>query len=221
MDETERTNTVKSIRGISIENDGVHLVTNGLKSKLGFELRVASFSKEIEEYYKVLKYLVDYLLDSKPKIIPEQTISYHSWLLKFVMFSDSTLDVWEAERQGNGFVEGVEYALQVRIEQEDECSNYGVTPSFPTFGQNIVISKGVYEGLGVDAVRYPSPEHMTGWWVTTDLYDGDTDSLMKVHFYHVAFNRPDLLRYFALPFGFRFYINETENDIWFDENTLK
>jgi hypothetical protein len=212
---------VRLIRGICIERDGVYLVTNGLKNRLGFELRIVTFNKEVEEYLRVFKYLVDYVLDSKPKITPEQTISYHSWLLKFVKFSHSILDIWEAERQGNGFVEGVEYAIQVINEQADECSKHGVKPSFPNFGQNIVISKGVYEGLGVDAVRYPSPDHMTGWWVTTDLYDGDTDSLMKVHFFHVAFKRPDLMRYFALPFGFRFYINESENEIWFDENALR
>lgn len=188
---------------------------------IGYELRITSGNKEIDQYFRVLKYLIDYVLDSKPKITPEQTISYHSWLLKFVKCSDSVLDMWEAEWKGSGFVQGVEYALQVTNEQEVECRKYGVAPSFPTFGQNIVISKGVYEGLGVDAVRHPSPEHMTGWWVTTDLYDGDTNSLMKVHFYHVAFSRPDLLKYFALPFGFRFYINESEKDIWFDENALK
>lgn len=98
------------------------------------------------------------------------------------------------------------------------CSKFNVSPVFPQFSQNIVISKGVYEGLGVDAVRYSSPEHMTGWWLITDLYDDNIDSLMNVHNFHVAFNRP--LKYLALPYGFRFYITNSEEDIWFDENTI-
>lgn len=212
---------MRLIRGISIEREGAYLVTDGLKTHLGYELRIAFLNRKVEEYFKVFMYLINYILDSKPKITPEQTIAYHSWLLKFVNYSESELDIWEAERQGNGFVEGAEYAIQVINDQEEECLKYGVSPLFPTFGQNIVISKGVYEGMGVDAVRYPSPDHMTGWWVTTDLYDDDLSSLMKVHFYHVAFKRPDLLRYFALPFGFRFYINNSENEIWFDEKALE
>jgi len=61
---------------------------------------------------------------------------------------------------------------------------------------------------------------MTGWWLTTELYDDNVDSLMIVHYYHVAFNRPELLKYFALPFGFRFYISKDEEEIWFDENAV-
>lgn len=30
---------------------------------------------------------------------------------------------------------------------------------FPNFSQMIVISKGVYEGKDVEAIRYDSPEH--------------------------------------------------------------
>jgi len=106
-------------------------------------------------------------------------------------------------------------------EQESACNKYGVSPTFPTFNQNIVISKGVYEGLGIEAVRYPSPNHMSGWWLTTELYDNNVDSLMNVHYYHVAFKRPDILRYLALPNGYRFYINNEENEIWFDKKALE
>lgn len=79
-----------------------------------------------------------------------------------------------------------------------------------------VISKGVLEGLPVQAVRYPSPEHMSGWWITTDQYDGNTKSLKHEHTYHVTAARPELAKYLALSEGFRFDLS-TREDVWRDE----
>lgn len=71
----------------------------------------------------------------------------------------------------------------------------------------------------MQGVRYPSPEHMSGWWVTTDRYDGDVRTLRHEHLYHLTAARPDLARYVALPFGFRFDLGRHE-DVWFDPRTL-
>ncbi|NQX64194.1 hypothetical protein HQN88_35725 [Paenibacillus qinlingensis] len=111
--------------------------------------------------------------------------------------------------------------MKVVQEQKQECQKFGATPLFPIFNQMIVISKCVYEGLAVEAVRYPSPELMSGWWLTTDLYDDNVQSLMTVPFHHLALMRPEIIKYFALPFGYRFYISDKEQDIWFNENALK
>lgn len=207
-------------RNVQIIQSGNYLCTMNLLGNIGYEFKVLVQGNFEEDYVRLIKYLIDYVLDYQPKIEPEQTISYHSWLVKLNKTNDSHLAIWEASSNGEGFVEGIRYASKVINEQEEMCEKYDVTPVFPQFNQNVVISKGVYEGLGVDAVRYSSPDHMTGWWLTTDLYDDNIDSLMNVHYYHVAFNRPDLLKYVALPFGFRFYITEHEEDIWFDENAV-
>jgi len=57
---------------------------------------------------------------------------------------------------------------------------------------------------------------MTGWWLTTDLYDGDIKSMMVVHYYHVVFARQDIVKYLALPYGFRFHYTSGRGDVWFD-----
>ncbi len=75
---------------------------------------------------------------------------------------------------------------------------------------------GVVEGDAVEGVRYPSPEHMSGWWITTDRYDGDSKSLTLHHLHHLVEWRPDIAPYLALPFGFRFILGEAEH-VWFDE----
>ncbi|KPH15248.1 hypothetical protein AMQ68_00650 [Chryseobacterium sp. ERMR1:04] len=98
------------------------------------------------------------------------------------------------------------------------CAEYGLIPLFPNFSQMIVISKGVYEGKDIEAIRYDSPEHMSGWWLITDDYDDDIKSLMTVHFYHVAFKRPDILKYLALPFGYRFLMENNEIEVTKDED---
>ncbi|MBJ6362368.1 hypothetical protein ACFOQM_13825 [Paenibacillus sp. GCM10012307] len=206
-------------RDIQVEIDGSYLKTTNLLSLIGYNVKVLNQGNS-QDCMGFLKYFIDYCIDYKPQIKPEQTIAYYSWLVQLSSSSSSVLTVQEAKGNGDGFTEGISYASKVIREQEDICAKFDVNPVFPQFSQNIVISKGVYEGLGIDAIRYSSPEHMTGWWLTTDLYDDNTDSLMNVHYFHVAFNRPDLLKYLALPCGYRFYITNSEEDIWFDENAV-
>ncbi|WP_438810549.1 immunity protein Imm33 domain-containing protein, partial [Pseudomonas syringae] len=47
-------------------------------------------------------------------------------------------------------------------------------------------------------------------------YNGDTQTLKTVHAYHVAEHRPDLVKFLALPFGYRFH--EASGDVWKDKN---
>lgn len=86
---------------------------------------------------------------------------------------------------------------------------------FPAPDQLVVISEGVYEGDVVEGVRYPSPEHMSGWWLTTDRYDGNIKSLKNVHFRHIAEMRPDISDFLRLPFGYRFFSGD--GSAWFDQ----
>jgi len=45
---------------------------------------------------------------------------------------------------------------------------------------------------------------MSGWWLITEKYDGNIESLNHEHTYHVTAARPDLASFLALPYGFRF-----------------
>lgn len=208
---------MRNYRGILINVYGDYLKTTNLLSVVGYEVQVLN-QDSIQDCIRFIQYFIDYCMDCTPQIMPEQTISYQSWIVQLSESSNSTLTVLEAKSNGDGFVEGISYASKVISDQEEMCKYFRTEPIYPLFNQNIVISKGIYEGLSVDAVRYTSPEHMTGWWLTSDLYDDNIDSLMNVHYYHVAFTRPDLLKYLALPYGFRFCTADSKEDIWFDEN---
>ncbi|MCR8559919.1 hypothetical protein KXD93_19870 [Mucilaginibacter sp. BJC16-A38] len=207
------------IKNIKIKTENGYLTTVNLKRFVGLELKLLLGKQEQKQYIALLTYLINYFIDYKPVINDGQTIAYHSWLLKFVIVANSIINLHEVQPDGKGFVEGGDHAIKVIIDQQQECIKYDIIPLFPLFSQLIVISEGVFDGKDIDAVRYPSPNNMTGWWLTTELYDGDISSLQTIHYYHVVFKRPDLIKYLALPFGFRILTGEPEK-IWFDEKVL-
>jgi hypothetical protein len=115
-------------------------------------------------------------------------------------------------------IKDVIHQFQLLEANQKYVLNIILTPMFPNFGQMIVISKGVYEGKDIEAIRYDSPKHMCGWWLITDDYDDNIESLMTVHYYHVAFKRPDILKYLAIPFGYRFLMENHRVEIIKDED---
>ena len=203
-------------KDVLIENSGDYYSTIGLLPAINCEIRLAIKEKTEKQYLDVLCYIVDYIRATSPEILDGQTMSYYSWILKFAKLGNHLL-VNEATPNGSDYCDGADYSITVLEDQQLECQAQQVAPLFPNFGQYMMISDGVYEGLPVSAVRYTSPSHMTGWWLTTDEYNDDAKSLKRVHFFHVAFTRPDILKYLALPFGFRFYISKEETDVWFDD----
>lgn len=198
---------------------GRYLTTEGLNATIGFEFSLLVQDHEEPVYIELLDHLINYVIVSTPSIKADQTIAFHSWLLKFVLAKPNYLNIHEVQNDGGRFIEGADHAINIVKEQIKLCKNYGSDPLFPTFSQMIVVSKGVLDGKNIDAVRYPSPNHMTGWWLTTELYDGDVSSLETIHYYHVAFSRPDIIKWLALPFGFRFISGE-KPEIWFDNEVL-
>lgn len=192
-------------KGIEInENNNTYIETRGLNSYLDKEVRVVIKDQHQEDYIEVIKYIIDYILESKPIISEPQNIGYYSWLLQFRMEEKNYYSLFEVNRDGSNFIEGCDTAVSIVRAQSELCSYYGLPVQFPNFSQMIVISDGVYEGNDIEGIRYESPEHMSGWWLITDDYNDDIESLKTVHYHHVAFTRPDILKYLAIPFGFRF-----------------
>ena len=191
--------------------------TAGLVSSRHSEIRVEisapEFLGEAEEF---LYFVTNYLTTSGNCIRPGETMPYGYWLVKFQDGGPQTLEAWEYNAEATEFVKGVNLALRYWREQHLVCHQHGAEFRPPRPDKLTVVSKGVLEGLPVQGVRYPSPEHMSGWWLTTDQYDGDINSLKREHTYHVTAARPDLAKYLALPEGFRFDLSVRE-DIWLDE----
>lgn len=202
---------------VDIEVSESYLSTKGLTNFIGKEIRINLGSHQQEDYVEVMRYMIDYIIGSHPTILENQTIGYYSWLLKFKINEQNQFDLYEVNADGSDFNRGCDLAITVIRSQSALCSKYGLIPMFPDFNQMVVISDGVYEGKDLEAIRYESPEHMSGWWLITDEYDNNIESLMTVHFHYVAFNRPDILKYLALPFDYRFLIDNGRVEISQDE----
>jgi len=145
-----------------------------------------------------------------------ETLAYGYWMTKFVE-KDDFLEAWEYKADATEFVPGVTLTTTYWRDQHRTCERLHAAFSPPHPDRLVVISAGVLEGdTDVQGVRYPSPEHMSGWWLTTDRFDGDTNSLKTTHAYHLTAARPDLAHLIALPQGFRFDLSQAD-DVWFDE----
>ncbi|MDH5032340.1 MULTISPECIES: immunity protein Imm33 domain-containing protein [Chryseobacterium] len=205
-------------KGIQINVvDNLYVETKELDSYISKEIRVAIGTNQPENYIEVIKYIIDYIVDSKPIIFENQNIGYYSWLLQFRLDEDNCYDIYEANIDGSDFNKGCDTAISVVREQSEVCWQQNLIPLFPNFNQSVVISDGVYEGKDIEGIRYDSPQDESGWYLITDDYNDDIKSLKMVHFYHVAFARPDILQYLAIPFGYRFIMKNGNVEICRDE----
>ncbi|MBC8798477.1 hypothetical protein H0S63_22100 [Shewanella algae] len=190
----------------------------GLEPLVGYELCVSSSDKTLsQECFDFIKFVADYILNNRV-IQHEETFLYGYWLTKVFLTDGHKLVFYEYNLEATDFIFGITNTLHFWKTQHEVCMTVNAEFSPIRPDQLVVISDGVYEGEPTEGVRYPSPQHMSGWWLTTDLYNGDINTLKTVHAHHVAKKRPDLVKYFGLPFGYRFFARE--NDIWFDSNIM-
>jgi len=197
--------------------DNLYVKTKGLDSYIYKEIRVTIGNNQLEDYIEVIKYIIDYIVDSEPIISENQNIGYYSWLLQFRLGENNYYDLYETNSDGSDFNKGCDTAISVVRKQSEICWQQNLIPLFPNFNQSVVISDGVYEGKDIEGIRYDSPHDESGWYLITDDYDDNIKSLKMVHFYHVAFARPDILKYLAIPFGYRFIMKEGNIEIHQDE----
>jgi hypothetical protein len=199
---------------VNVFNDGRTCQTSGLLGQIGCEVVAtvdsALLQSECEEF---VLYIARYLADGYV-IRPGETVKYGYWLTKAELDDRGQLVFWECDPETMEFVFGVNAAVSYWRDQHGICQKVGAAFAPPRMDQMVVISEGVYEGDVVEGVRYPSPDHMSGWWLTTDRFNGDTGTLKTVCAYHVSARRPDLAKFLGLPFGYRFF--SSQSDVWFD-----
>jgi hypothetical protein len=195
--------------------------TEGLKASGRSEISVEVDAGLLEESERFLKFVSNYLSGSGKQLKPGETMAYGYWLVKFQEAEQGNpLETWEYSADASTFVKGGDLTLGYWRDQHIVCTQHKAVFSPPRPDKLTVISAGVLEGLPVQGIRYPSPDHMSGWWITTDLYDGNIKSLRHEHTYHLTAARPDLAKYLALPDGFRFNFSVAE-EVWFDEKVLE
>ena len=202
---------------ISSEN-GLKMTTVGLASEDGREIYAEIDDISLaDECRSFLRYAGEYI-ESRHAIEPGEKLGYGYWITKLVEDDKRGLCFWEYGPDTVEYVPGISNTLRFWRDQHQECKNASSPFSPPNAGQMVVISEGVFEGDDVQGIRYPSPKPMSGWWITTDRYDGNLSSLKTIHAYHLTAKRPDLARFLALAVGYRFYSDNGE--VRFDSKVL-
>ena len=198
------------------------VVTQGLNDYLGKEISVLRGDYNLEDINLVLEIILDYVKLNDSKLKNGETIGIGSWMIKFSI-DNVYIELHELKdvvKNSNVYEFDLKNTISFLKGQNDICSRYKVNLMFPLIGQKIAVSKEIYDGSEVNAVRYDAPSHMTGWYLTSNEFNGDVNTLIVDHLFHLLKVRPDIAKYLALPAGYRFFKDELGDKIWFDEDII-
>ncbi len=190
------------MNNIEIIIDKTKLSTLGLKPQIGHEIQLLSFGST-EPEKDLISFLITYVFRENAVLRDEETVSYGLWLLKLVLKND-ILHLYELDPSFKEWIEGAENAVYYYEQQSQLCKSENTELNIPLFTQNIAISKGVFDGLDVQGIRYLEPSHMSGWYLTTKEYDNDIKKMSVVSLQELVINRKDLLQFLGLPVGYVF-----------------
>ncbi len=201
-----------------ILNTGDFYITQGIEPIIGKEFRIKNGNYTELEIQDVVNYIAGYIVEEKKTIKHEESFEFGSWLLQF-RINESYIDVCELKNISNGeniYDEGVDITLEIYRMQSSLIKD-GMSPQIPRFSQKIALSREIYDGSEINGVRYPAPQHMTGWYLTSNSYNGDVSTLIVDYLYFIIKKRFDIIKFLALPAGYRFYKDNEEEGFWFDD----
>ncbi|MGY6770271.1 hypothetical protein OQZ28_11380 [Komagataeibacter sp. NFXK3] len=160
--------------GHNTHKNGLSLHISGLLDSNGHELRATvSQSRLLAGYENFLCHAIERITIKHRPIEPDTPIRYGYWATRGALAADGYLDFHEPVPACPTFgleeQSGVDACVTYREEQHATCRSVQAAFSPPWPEHLVVISGGVYEGDVVQGVRYPSPPHMSGWWITTDV----------------------------------------------------
>jgi hypothetical protein len=106
--------------------------------------------------------------------------------------------------------------------QREVCKKYKA--SFYPSQENlkIGIAKNVKKGiLPINGLRHFPEGDTTGWyiWAGEEL-SNDPNFFVPLHVEHIKNWCPDIIKFLALPPGYRFLTDGKYEDVWFDESLL-
>ena len=104
------------------------------------------------------------------------------------------------------------------------CNKYGVLPFDTSIYSIIGIAENVRDKnvFPVNGLRHNTDDTTSGWYIWSGIeFSYKTDFFKPLHIKHLEEWRPDILKYLALPPGYRFLIGENNyEDVWFDNSLL-
>ena len=113
--------------------------------------------------------------------------------------------------------------MEICKEQELLCQKYGVIPFAAPISLKVGISLNVKDGtiIPLNGLRHQPEGDTTGWYIWAGIeYSYDADFFVPLHVEHLSIWRPEIIKFLALPPGYRFLLGEYE-DVWFDASLLE
>lgn len=205
---------------VSVDNIERYCTIGFAKRLNGKEIRVKAEGAEHAQVLQLFAHFAKYFENETVEISSGETITFGCWLLKLVETEIGWLDVLEMNAAGTEFVMGSKFALKIFGTQVMRCVNHASVFRPPLPSSKVAISDGVLEGMKVQGARHKMPPHMSGWIISTDLYDGDAKSLRLFDLGELIISRLDLVGFLALDYGFRFNLEGEKEEVRFDSAIL-
>jgi len=163
----------------------------------------------------LLDYVAAYVESSKRIIRPDETMNYGFWLIKFRKTADY-LEIFEYNEAATQFVAGARLAMEFWRDQHRVCGDVGAAFAPPRPDALVAISPDFSDTEEFEGVRYALENGQSGWIITSKGFDGPVQSLRQEHLLHLVSLKRKLIRFVALPVGYRFITN-SKADMWFDQ----
>jgi len=203
----------------SFQELGDLYISQGVSKYLDKEFSISRKNHIHSDVLLLTDYVLDYFVSTKQKIVDGETFGCGSWLLYFKCNS-IYIELHELKNisEGKNIYEfDVSLSIKFLKEQTELIKKYDVPFSnIPLIGQKIAVSEDIYSGSEVNGVRYSAPDHMTGWYLTSNSFNGNVNSLKVDYLYSLLKTRPDLGKFLALPEGYRFFKDHLGEEVWID-----
>ena len=106
--------------------------------------------------------------------------------------------------------------------QRELCRRFGAEFTPAPASQIAGVAKVVLGATGpIHGLRHPPKGQTCGWYIWTGELSQDDDFFEPQHVAHLADSCPQILKYLALPPGWRFLLATGYEDVWFDAALLE
>ena len=114
--------------------------------------------------------------------------------------------------------------MEIKEEQINICKKYGTKVCEPLTTLKVGIAYNVKdkELYPVNGLRHTPEGDTSGWYIWAgEEFSEESDFFVPLHIEHIKDWRPEIMKYLALPPGYRFLIGENNyEDVWLDETLL-
>jgi hypothetical protein len=112
---------------------------------------------------------------------------------------------------------------EITLQQKAICQKYEA----PYLEVNLNMIVGVADNINgptmpINGLRHPQTDTTSGWYIWAGEYSSRKDFFRSMHIKHLIESHQELIPYLALPPGWRFLIDPTQNyeDVWRDPSLL-